>query len=123
LAKRLRLPHALTRAALIPCVFLLTSFAWIFFRAQTFGDAWTVIRRIASMESFTFAATPQQFEVVKGMVLIGVLVAIEATSFFVDLPRLADRRLWLNGVFIVLCLITLSLLGTFTGATFIYAQF
>ncbi len=123
LAKRLHLPPPLTRAALIPCVFLLTSFAWIFFRAQSFGAAWTVIRGIASMDSFTFAATPQQFEVVKGLVLIGTLSATEAASFFVDLPRLADRHLWLNGVFIVLCLITLSLLGTFTGATFIYAQF
>ena len=123
LAKRLHLPRPITRVALIPCVFLLTSIAWIFFRAQTFGDAWAVIRGIASMNSFTFAATPQQFEVVKGLFLIGALGAIEATSFFVDFPRLADRRLWLNGVFIVLCLLTLSLLGTFKGATFIYAQF
>lgn len=123
LATKLRLPRPLTRAALIPCVFLLTSFAWIFFRAQTFGDAWSVIRGIALMDSLTFAVVPQQFEVVKGLFLIGTLVAIEATSFFVDLPRLADRHLWLNGVFIVLCILAISLLGTFTGNTFIYAQF
>ena len=29
-------------------VFLFVTFAWIFFRAETFADAWTIVRRLAA---------------------------------------------------------------------------
>jgi len=75
------------------------------------------------MDSFSLASVPQQFEVLKGGLLICALVAIEAMSFFVGFWRQSERYPWLNGMFIVLCLLAISLLGTFKGNTFIYAQF
>jgi hypothetical protein len=121
--ERLRLPAAAERAILAPVVFVLTSFAWIFFRADSFQAAWTVITRIASLDGMSPASVPLPIVAAKGLVLIGGLVALEV---FMESPRLresyaANRKLAVAGASCLLWMI--AFLGTFSGGQFIYFQF
>ena len=50
-------------------VFAFVSFAWIFFRAQTLPDAWTIITRI-----FTASWTDPQFPLLMGVMMLAVWI-------------------------------------------------
>jgi D-alanyl-lipoteichoic acid acyltransferase DltB (MBOAT superfamily) len=104
-------------------VFPATCFAWIFFRAETFGDAADVIHGIVLRNSWSLAQVQNQVVAAKGFLLIAVLVAVEAASFrpalvarFRSAPSLrygaAAAVLW-----------AIALFGTYSGANFIYFQF
>jgi hypothetical protein len=95
----------------------------LFFRAQTFDDAMLVLRRIAAMENMSFAAVEQKFQVLKALGLIAGLVFIEALSFKVDYWAVARRWPVTVGLFLIACLLAISVLGNFTGNAFIYFQF
>ena len=113
----------LGKAAAIAFVFIMVSIAWVFFRAGSFHVAATVLGRIATQGDFSFAAVPQKFEIVRGFLLIGMVVFAEAISFKVNIRELADRHMWLYGIFIVGCLLVISLFATLGSSTFIYFQF
>lgn len=104
-------------------VFTLVCIAWIFFRAASFEDAWTVLRRIAAADDLSFAAVAQKFQVMKGLALIAGLVVVEAISFRVNVWDLGRRQPILVACFLILSLLAVSFLGNFTGNAFIYFQF
>jgi alginate O-acetyltransferase complex protein AlgI len=119
LQRRLRVP----RIVLILVVFHLTCLSWVFFRSQTFAQAWTILGRIAEMGDMSFAAVDNKLLVLKGAMLIGVLLLFEAVSFR-RLPRvLAEPSPALRLAFTAACLWALLLFGTFSGNSFIYFQF
>lgn len=96
---------------------------WVFFRAQSFDDAATIISIIATADDFTFQSILRKFYVVKGAVIIAILFGIEALSFKMDYSDLAIRRPMLTVPFCIFSLVTISALGMFGGSTFIYFQF
>ncbi|MDD1776874.1 MAG: MBOAT family protein [Candidatus Helarchaeota archaeon] len=104
-------------------VFCSASVAWIFFRAQTFEGAVSVIRGIISFDNMNFEEVPNRFLVVKGLILIGLLFGIEALSFRISFYDLLRRRPILRLVAGAAILWSLALFGSFTGNTFIYFQF
>lgn len=104
-------------------VFSLVCLAWVFFRAQTFDDAWTVVRRIFLEGNWSFSSVEQRFEVVKALVLVFLLVCVEAVSFRVNWVEFRRTRPWATGIFLVSCAYSLVLLGTFGSNAFIYFQF
>jgi alginate O-acetyltransferase complex protein AlgI len=104
-------------------VFPATCFAWIFFRAQSFGDALDVIEGIALRNSFSLAAVENQLVAVKGAFLIALLVGVEAASFS---PAVVARWRSLPALrygAVAAALWGIALFGTFSGANFIYFQF
>jgi len=104
-------------------VFPATCFAWIFFRAQSFGDALDVIEGIALRNSLSLAAVENQLVAVKGAFLIAVLVAVEAASFSPALvARWRSLPLLRYGA-VAAALWGIAIFGTFSGANFIYFQF
>lgn len=116
-------PAALRKLVAMGFVFSSVCVAWVFFRAQSFHDAWTVLARIAAMQDMSFSAVEQKFQVVKGMGLIAGVVAVEALSFKMDYWLLARRWPILVGLFLLICLLAISVLGNFNGNAFIYFQF
>jgi alginate O-acetyltransferase complex protein AlgI len=104
-------------------VFTLVCIAWVFFRAQSFGEAIVVLLRIAAMEDMSFAAVEQKFQVIKALGLIAGLIAVEALSFKIDFWSVARRWPITVGIFLITCALAISVLGNFTGNAFIYFQF
>jgi D-alanyl-lipoteichoic acid acyltransferase DltB (MBOAT superfamily) len=116
--KALRVPRAASNAFLILLVFHLTCFAWVFFRAQSFGNAWQILTSIASMRDLSFASVDNKILVLKGAMLIAGLLLVEIVTLR---PREISpaRRL----AFAASCIWILLLFGSFSGNTFIYFQF
>jgi alginate O-acetyltransferase complex protein AlgI len=119
LQRRLPVPRFLR----ILLVFHLTCLSWIFFRSQTFSQAWTMIRRIAAMEDMSFASVDNKLLVLRGAVLIGMLIVFEAWSFRRGGTVVAEPRPALRLAFTAACVYVLLLFGTFSGNSFIYFQF
>jgi D-alanyl-lipoteichoic acid acyltransferase DltB (MBOAT superfamily) len=118
-----RVPDFLVRLASGLLVFHGVCFAWIFFRAQSFGTAWEVIRGIATRSQLSLAQVTDKFLVTRAILLCVVLFAVEAASFQTSwvgrlraqpAARLAGAALVVWGI---------AVLGTFSGANFIYFQF
>ena len=118
----LRVPRWAVDLAAGLAVFHAVSFAWIFFRAQNFGAAAAMIRGIASAGSLSFAPVQNKFLAVKALALVALLVGVEAASLRgLAAPLRARPALRLASAALVLW--GIALLGTFSGANFIYFQF
>lgn len=122
-----KLPTGLARVGGILITFHLILVTWVFFRAASVGDAWTILQR-------SWAALPQLPEllvtrlaagdVIFGFALIAVLLAMEVID---ERKPLWDR---LNGGstavrwgFVYALLAALLLIGTWQLNSFVYMQF
>ncbi len=115
--------RALLHTAQVLTVFTLVCLGWVFFRADSFGQAMTILSRIAFLDDWSFADLPLKFQAIKGLALAGLLVAIE---FGAEQPSVRgayfrSRAARTCGVLALLWLIPLA--GSFAGAQFIYFQF
>jgi D-alanyl-lipoteichoic acid acyltransferase DltB (MBOAT superfamily) len=123
LRKFLHIPHKLNNALLMALVFALTCFAWIFFRANSSGDAWYIISRIAAFEDFRVSSIRNQIMVGKVAIVIAILLVIEAVDRRYDLSAVLVRwPAFCVGVFASL-LWLIAFFGTFGSKSFIYFQF
>jgi alginate O-acetyltransferase complex protein AlgI len=116
--KSLRVPQIVSNALLILVVFHMTCLAWVFFRAQSFHDAWQMLSNIAAMRDLSFASVDNKILVLKGAMLIGGLLLVEIATMK-SRPISPARRL----AFAASCVWILLLFGSFSGSTFIYFQF
>jgi alginate O-acetyltransferase complex protein AlgI len=122
IVRALRVPRVVSDAFLVLLVFHLTCFAWVFFRAQSFGNAWRILSSIAAMRDMSLAAVDNKILVIKGAMLIAGLLLAE----IVTLPsREASREVspMRRLAFAATCIWVLLLFGSFSGNTFIYFQF
>ena len=96
-------------------VFIFVCFCWIFFRAETFGDAWTIVTRIFT-SGFADPACP--------LLMLGLIVSIWAYQFMYE-SRL--RRVLECGpvkvALVVAMLLYIALFATSSNEPFIYFQF
>ncbi|TMA31888.1 MAG: MBOAT family protein, partial [Deltaproteobacteria bacterium] len=123
LAAALRLPPAVRSFLAVVLVFHLTAFAWIFFRAPSFGTAWAVIAGIATRTTLSLAQVQSKFLIAKGAVLCVVLMAAESLSFrpaFGERFGASPALRYATAAGIVW---SLALFGAFSGSNFIYFQF
>jgi alginate O-acetyltransferase complex protein AlgI len=116
-------PRWLEKLAARLFVFHAVCFAWIFFRAQSFADAAEVIRGIATRSELSFAQVPNKFAVIKIVGLVALLVTVEALSFRTSFVARLRARPALRFAAASLLLWGIAILGTFSGANFIYFQF
>ncbi len=125
------LPKLADDAIALLCVYALTLFAWIYFRAgsiglvggDSFATANRIIRGIASLEGFNFGAVINKFQVIKGGILLIILLLIEAGN---DRFRWNQQQViypvWRTISFAML-LWLIAFFGTFGANGFIYFQF
>jgi D-alanyl-lipoteichoic acid acyltransferase DltB (MBOAT superfamily) len=97
--------------------------AWIFFRAQSFSEAFLVIEKIVTLDRFEFSTILRKFFFLKGVLVIAFVFLFEWLSTRIDFDSIARRYLPLNAVFVVSVLLLLSFFGMFGGGAFIYFQF
>jgi len=127
----LRLPNRAGDALEMAAVYALTLVAWVFFRSgsiglaggDSFATAWKILSGIGSLDGFTFGAVINKFQVIKGFLLIGILLAAEMTNSRLRWNLLQVRQpVWRLLAFAVL-LWLIALFGTFGANAFIYFQF
>ena len=99
-------------------VFHLTCFAWVFFRAHSFANAWQVLEGIASMTG-SVMNVENRGRIAKCVGMIGVLLVFETATFVRRLEPTPRMRL----AFVAACAWVVLMFGTFSGNNFIYFQF
>ena len=123
-----RLPKFVDDGVCILAVYTLTLFAWIYFRAGSLGDASfavanQVIAGILSGEQFYFGAVINKFQVLKGLLLIGILLTVEITNLrWRWNVQQVEYPAWRMAAFAAL-LWLIAFFGTFGANAFIYFQF
>ncbi|GAB3639948.1 MBOAT family O-acyltransferase [Spirosoma arcticum] len=119
----LRFPPFLGRGLDILIVYLLTCFAWIFFRSPTFAVANQVISTLLSFENVNWASVTNKFIAIRGFLLIGILLLVEVTNFRFHYAQLLVQRPVLRLVAYACLFWLIALMGTFGSSSFIYFQF
>lgn len=112
--------------------FHLVAFAWIFFRANTLGDAFHVVgnvltnldpRDALSADLSTKLGTPRT-ELLLNVLLVGVLeLAQYVRAQRPDRPPLAGRAAWQRWAFYYALIAAILFLGEYQSQQFIYFQF
>jgi alginate O-acetyltransferase complex protein AlgI len=116
-----RPPTAWRRAWHRFCTFQVVCFAWIFFRARSFSDAWDVITQL-------FSAWGEPSPLVTGGVLAAIAVGIGSQYLPRRLPlalmaRFSRLPIPAQAAVLSLCLLVIHAMGPEGVAPFIYFQF
>jgi alginate O-acetyltransferase complex protein AlgI len=103
--------------------FILITFAWIFFRANTITDAFLIIRKIAALDGAIFIENPSKL--IFCFMGIGLLFIIELKrEFYKGKFSLFDHQNWMiRNLTYASLIIMILLFGVFDGGQFIYFQF
>ncbi len=121
--KTLQLPVFLGRGLDMLIVYLLTCFAWIYFRSPTFAVAEQVISSVLSFENFNWASVTNKFIAFRCFLLIAILLTVEVTNFRFHYAQLLIQRPVLRIVAYACLFWLIALMGTFGASSFIYFQF
>lgn len=119
----LHFPKGLKALINIAIVYVLTCFAWIFFRSPDFDTALSVINGIGNIETFTFGSVINKFVVLKGVLLVFVLLSIEVSDLTFNYKEMSLQSPIFRVVSYALLLWLIAFAGTFDSNAFIYFQF
>ncbi|GAB2784240.1 MBOAT family protein [Rhabdobacter roseus] len=121
--KVLCMPRWIQRGLALVTVYALTCFAWIFFRAPDLTIAFSIIRRIATLEQFNWTSVQNKFHVMQAAVMIIILLLAELINIRRNLTILIVQRPVFRVVAMALVLWLIAFFGTFDADSFIYFQF
>lgn len=118
-----RTPDIVVRCLQILMMFTLVTMAWIPFRAQTFGDAISVFTQIVSFEDLSIAGVVQKYETLRGLLLIGMVVMIDAAISTWGQRQPFVRFPVLGALACAMMIWAMALIGNYSENAFIYFQF
>jgi len=104
-------------------VFVLTTIAWVFFRAESFADALLILLRIVVGGDWSPAGVGGQLQVFVGGVVIAMLVIVELAMQHTGIRRRWTRSRSVRSLCMVMLFLMIPLLGMFDNVAFIYFQF
>jgi len=119
----LRVPPAVSSGILILTVFAATNLAWVFFRAESIGEAVRILHIIAGFDRMTLPPGQQIIGIAKTFMIATVVVAVDAAG---TRKSIRDRYFASTPLRIAGCVsiaLGIALFGTFEGASFLYFQF
>ena len=107
----------------VSITFLLSCFAWIFFRANNVTDAFTIIRKILTSKGSIFMENPSM--IIFSLLSIFMLIFVELKKeFYKGEYSFFNNKNWLvRNLSYAMLIITILLIGVFDGGQFIYFQF
>lgn len=112
------------------CTFALASFAWIFFRASTLSDAFTIIGQALSGPMSVGKVTSlglEVYDVVFAIVMSILLFIVEYIGRNGDLRERLFRQWlpvrWFIYIAMIFIIIMFGIYGDLSGAAFVYGQF
>jgi len=127
----LRLPGFVSGGVEMATVYGLTLLAWVYFRSgsiglaggDSFATANAVLTGIFSGQGFFFGAVINKFQVIKGILLIGILLGMELSNVRFKWNERQVTQPVLRLVLFASALWLMALLGNFEANAFIYFQF
>ncbi len=119
----LHFPKALKTGVNIALVYAFTCLAWVFFRSPDFSIATDVLTNMLSFEGFNFVSVMNKFMVMKGVLLIAMLLAVEVTDLKIQWGGVVQRSPVFRVASFAVLLWLISFFGTFGSNAFIYFQF
>ena len=119
----LRLPNALKIGGNIVLVYLFTNLAWVYFRSPNFGIATDVLTNMLSFEGFNLVSIMNKFVVMKGLLLIAMLLAVEISDLKINWGGVVQRSPAFRVASFAVLLWLISFFGSFGSNAFIYFQF
>jgi alginate O-acetyltransferase complex protein AlgI len=117
------IPNWLSQGGAWLAVFSGVLLAWIFFRAQSFNEAFLVIEKIVTFDRFELGTILRKFFFLKGCIIIVAVFSLEWLSSRIDFDEFARKYDLVNYLYVVSVLLLLSFVGMFEGGAFIYFQF
>jgi D-alanyl-lipoteichoic acid acyltransferase DltB (MBOAT superfamily) len=131
LVRQLRLPEVVSGGVEMALVYSLTLLAWVYFRSgsiglaggDSFSTANAVLGGIASGTGFSFAAVINKFQVIKGVLLLGLLTSVEVSNTRFRWNERQVTTPWLRLLLFASLLWSIAFLGNFGANAFIYFQF
>lgn len=103
-------------------VLVLVFLAWVFFRAESFFDAFYICSQILNLRSYSIVTVPLMFQVIKGFVLIVTVIIVDSWIEKGRFDSLMGNPV-LTGLCSGILLVYLTFWGTFGESAFIYFQF
>jgi len=127
LAAWLRLPAGVAKGLRILITFHAVTLAWVFFRAASVGDAWTIIKGIFTTMGGPFYAGSSQLTTTLSLCAIFFLLAVQIMQVkgWAPLYRYREGRLWplpVRWAAYAVLIFGISILGV-SSNQFIYFQF
>ncbi|MCB0524687.1 MAG: MBOAT family protein [Lewinellaceae bacterium] len=127
----LKVPAIFSAGVEMGTVYLLTLFAWVFFRSgsqglaggDSFGTAYTILSHIGSGIGLSFSEVINKFQVLKGGLLISMLLLIELSNLRYRWNEWQLRQPYLRIALFSMVLWLLAFFGNFGANAFIYFQF
>ena len=119
----LRVPSSVSNLLLVFAVFTLTSFAWIFFRAETLSLALQIIEIIARMDGMTIGAGEQRIAITRLFMIVLVVLLFDKLSSIDSVKQWYGSRLPVRIVSMAAVVWLTLLFGSFAGTSFLYFQF
>jgi D-alanyl-lipoteichoic acid acyltransferase DltB (MBOAT superfamily) len=119
------LPREINTSFQIIVTFILTCFAWIFFRANTLTDAVTIIQKILTFKGPIFYDPNNPTSMIYSFFGIMLLLAFEIKKEFYkgDFSVFNNKSVLIRNLSYSLLIIMILLIGVFDGGQFIYFQF
>lgn len=126
--KLVRMPSVLNSAICMLTVYLLTVFAWIYFRSgslghHSFSTANQIIKGIVSFNDFNWDSVFNKYQILKGALLLTILLGVEVTNLRFSLNNIQLYKPALRITMFACLLWLIALFGTFSSNAFIYFQF
>ena len=101
--------------------FALVSFAWIFFRANSIGDAFTIVRKIFTDWGPLYKDTSVFLYGFTALLILAIKDAKDAFGFKLNLMH--SQYYWVRLISVVFLISYIMLFGALSGGAFIYFQF
>lgn len=113
----------LSSLAMISVNYLLVTFAWIFFRANSLEDAWLIIGKIFSFEGSLYLGSISTLLYGSLGLILLVLKEIREEYFPNRLRFFSNQSAWIYSLSHALIILIILCIGVFNGGQFIYFQF
>lgn len=102
--------------------FVLSCFAWIFFRANSLGQSVKIIRKIGELKGPLFIDPPTMiYSVIGLLILLGV--ELEEEYSILSVSFINNKKMVIRFGTYIFLIITILVMGVFDGGQFIYFQF
>ena len=104
-------------------IFLIITFAWIFFRSDNLTNAIFFIKKIFEFNNLPDGSSAYKFYIFKGTFLICVVLFIDYFLKKYNIKKKFTHNNIVKFISLIIILLSISFFGTFNEVPFIYFQF
>lgn len=103
--------------------FILVSFTWIFFRSNTFSDAFSIINKIFTFSGTLYVGDMQQLLYCIISIILLIIIELKCEYYGLEIFPFKTNHWLKEQMAYIFLIVTILLIGVFDGGQFIYFQF